>query len=490
MASQNPNESYSNEMRSVIDRARSGAPAAGEAIRDLFSTDEIFHRITATADEEFARSTRLLFLSGLAAGLSIGLSFLGTAVLAGKLTGEGQWLIAKLLYPLGFMFIVIGRYQLFTENTLTPVTLVLTRIASLPQLLAVWGCVFMANIVGVGITSYVLSSTGVFEPASHEAALYMGKHALSPTYGSLFWKGMFAGWIVAGMVWLNHAARNSIARILIIFVLIYTVAVTDLAHCIIGSAKVLYLVFEGGVDWGVYLQQYLLPVTLGNTAGGVLLVALLNYSQTRKERFPDRDCGKLELTWLEWFFGHRVKRLSWRRLFQKRNTKNGSPSPRAVPYLGVDKADVVLSQFGDYECPTSIKIYRLVRQIQEESDYAIRYEYRHLPLSRRHPHATEAAVAAEAAANQQCFWEMHNQLFNHQNALEEDDLHYYARQIGLDMKKFQQDMKDHSIRHRIYLDRQYALSKGVRTTRNLLINGQLYHGKFIKSALIQTIQRQ
>lgn len=95
----------------------------------------------ATAHDEFTQNNRLLFLSGLAAGFDISLSFVGTASLTALISGGGGSALAAgyLLYPLGFVFVVLGSYQLFTENTLTPVTLVMTRIASVPALLRVWG---------------------------------------------------------------------------------------------------------------------------------------------------------------------------------------------------------------------------------------------------------------------------------------------------------------------------------------------------------------
>lgn len=298
-----PRPSSGQALRDTIDRSRSGAPAAGEAVRDKFSADEIFQRIVATADEEFARSNRLLFLSGLAAGLSITLSFVGTATL-GAAVPEGLALpIGYLLYPLGFLFIIMGGYQLFTENTFTPVTLVLTRIASLPALLRVWGIVFTANILGAAIGGYVLATTGVFAPEAAALATRLGEHLLHMTPGELFWRGIFAGWLVAGLVWLTHASRNATARVLSIVVVIYTVGIAGLAHCIVGSAEVLYVVFQGQASLSQFFTGFLLPATLGNTVGGVVLVAMVNYSHTRERRFPDRDCRVLELGWREWLLG-------------------------------------------------------------------------------------------------------------------------------------------------------------------------------------------
>jgi hypothetical protein len=115
MASSSPQHTNgrprSGSFREALDRSERGAPAAGEALRDLFSTDEIFHRLLVAADEEFGRSMRLLFLSGLAAGLSISLSFLGMTALSALWPGGPSHLGGSLLYPLGFLLVVMGRYS-------------------------------------------------------------------------------------------------------------------------------------------------------------------------------------------------------------------------------------------------------------------------------------------------------------------------------------------------------------------------------------------
>ena len=483
------------QIREALDRSESGAPAAGEALRDLFSTDEIFHRLVIAADEEFSRSTRLLFMSGLAAGLSISLSFLGMTALTALWPGDMARLVGCLLYPLGFLFVVMGRYQLFTENTLTPVTLVLTRIASIPRLLRIWGVVLAANVLGAGLCAYVLATTGVFSPEMAEVAYGFGEHFLKMSWTDLFWKGVFAGWLVAGMVWLNYAARDMTARFLITFVLIYTVAAAELAHCIVGSAEVMYVVFKGGASFGAFLLDFLVPAVLGNTVGGVGLVAILNFSQTRDHRFPHRDCGQLELTWTEWLFGHSAGHPDL----------EGEDEAGAVLDPPVDVEDhvfgprdapVTIVQYGDYECPTSRKIYgdlqRVMEELsgEEEQELPFRYVFRHLPLRLRHPHAEQASVAAEAAARQGAFWEMHEQLFTHQDRLEDEDLRMYASSIGLDVDQFEDDLHDEVLHDRVMEDRNAAVQSGVRRTSNLFIDGQRYQGAFNPEAIARVIRRR
>ncbi|WP_199520222.1 formate/nitrite transporter family protein [Fulvimarina endophytica] len=141
------------------DSAASGAPAAGWATGDRFSWEEIHQRLLASADEEIAERTRVLIFSGLTAGFAITLTFLGLT--AGLAAFPNNPFLAALLYPIGFLYIVLGRYQLYTENTLSPVKLVLTRLASLPLLLRLWAIVLASNILGAMIGAYILSEAAV-----------------------------------------------------------------------------------------------------------------------------------------------------------------------------------------------------------------------------------------------------------------------------------------------------------------------------------------
>jgi formate/nitrite transporter FocA (FNT family) len=258
-----PRGGGSDALRETIDRSERGAPAAGSAVRDRFSADEISQRVVTTANEEFSRSNRLLFLSGPAAGIVMNFSFLGSAALTALVSDGGgppsdmATAIGYLLYPLGFVGVVLGSYQLFTENTLTPVTLVMTRIASVPALVRVWGIVLAANVLGAAASAYVLARTGVFEPETAAVAHEFGAHFLELSWGTLFWKGVFAGALVGRMVWLVHAARDTAARVLVIFLLTYTVAAAGLAHSIVGAAEMLYVVFGGDAILLDFLGSFL-----------------------------------------------------------------------------------------------------------------------------------------------------------------------------------------------------------------------------------------
>ena len=283
-------------------RSGSGAPAGGHAVADLFSADEIFRRLSATADEEFRRTPRMLWFSGLAAGVSIGLTFLARMAMGAATDPTGVF-PGDLLYPIGFVVVVLGRYQLFTENTLTPVTLVLTRIASLPALLRLWGVVLAANLVGAGGLALLLSAPGLLDEEQIAVGREIAAHAVEVPSGGLFLKAVVAGTIVASMVWLTHSVREGVARILVVYGLMLLIPTADLFHCITGFCEVAFGVVQGEATV-LEALRFTAVVVSGNVVGGVLLVATINYGQTVERRFPDRDCSLLQLSWREFFLGH------------------------------------------------------------------------------------------------------------------------------------------------------------------------------------------
>lgn len=294
-------EKESPKLRATIDRSERGAPAAGKAIRDRFSSDEIFQRIMASADEEIDRKPRMLFFSGLAAGLIIGASFFARTIMTTAYPDDPVGL-GNLLYPIGFVAIVLGGYQLFTENTLTPVTLVLTRLASIPSLLRLWGIVLFANISGAAAGAYLFSVTEIFNEESVKTAIHLGEHALSYSSYTLFSKAIVAGGLVATMVWLVHAARDTISRFFIIFMTMFLIPAGELFHCVVGAFEIFYLVFKGIENLGSVMINFFFPVVFGNTIGGVIFVAFVNYGMTSEREIPTYDFRE-KLSIKQWLFG-------------------------------------------------------------------------------------------------------------------------------------------------------------------------------------------
>ena len=282
------------------------APDEGETLKDFFSFEEIFRRILATADDELEKNNTLLLWSGLAAGLSLGLTFLARVLFTTLSGNESPGLVGNLFYPVGFLLIVIGRYQLFTENTLTPVVLVLTKLASLRNLLRLWGVVFVGNMVGALVVTALLAFTGVLNPEAKEIALKIGEHANEFGWSVLFWRAVVAGWLVASMVWLVHGTRDTVSKIAIVWILMFFIGAGELFHVITSSVEVFFVAFEGETAFLPLWSGFVLPVLLGNIAGGVVFVAVLNYMQFGEFREGEifEHYGE-RLSWRDWLFSHK-----------------------------------------------------------------------------------------------------------------------------------------------------------------------------------------
>ncbi len=245
----------------------------------------VFETIRREALGELERPVISLLASGLAAGLAMGFSLLVPAVISTHLP-DAPWkaLIVNLGYPIGFLIVVIGRQQLFTENTLTVILPLLDgkdKLKILLQVLRLWGLVLFANLLGAGLIALAFAHSGAFEPAVREAMTALGREAAAPAFSVLLMRGIFAGWLIALMVWLLPAVENS--RPMIVLLMTYLVAMLGLSHIIAGSVEVLYLVETGALPFPGYLFGFALPVFIGNVIGGVALVALLNYAQVVAE---------------------------------------------------------------------------------------------------------------------------------------------------------------------------------------------------------------
>jgi protein-disulfide isomerase len=145
---------------------------------------------------------------------------------------------------------------------------------------------------------------------------------------------------------------------------------------------------------------------------------------------------------------------------------------------GPDDAPVTLVEYGDYECPYCGMAYPIVKRAQQELGNQLRFIFRNFPLAEAHPHARLAAQAAEAAAAQGKFWEMHDMLFKNQTALEPDDLVGYAKSIGLDIAKFERDLKAGTFAKKVRDDFRSGVRSGVNGTPTFFVNGKRYEGSW------------
>ncbi|GAA0263116.1 formate/nitrite transporter family protein [Halobacterium noricense] len=295
-------------VREAIERSRSGAPAVGSVVRDRFTSNEIFQRIIAAADEEITSGSRELFFSALAAGFAITITFMLYVSLTA--TTDGDPILSALLYPLGFIYIIIGGYQLYTENTLPPVALTLERLASIPALLRNWSVVLAGNFLGGALGAAALAFGGVISPEAAEVAVYLGEKGVSTPWWSLFSKAAFAGLVVAGVVWVEYAARDTISRMVVVYIAFLAIPLGGLYHSVVSFTEMTYLVFQGSLSVTTGLWEFVLPVLLGNTIGGVVLVTVVNYFQTTEHRLASArfEGSDRQLSIREWLFGGFVGR--------------------------------------------------------------------------------------------------------------------------------------------------------------------------------------
>jgi protein-disulfide isomerase len=150
----------------------------------------------------------------------------------------------------------------------------------------------------------------------------------------------------------------------------------------------------------------------------------------------------------------------------------------------------VILEYGDYECPYSRHAYREIERVERQLQGAVRFAFRHFPLTEIHPHAAIAAAAAEAAALQSRFWEMHDVLFHHQAALDADDLRRYAVELELDLERFDTDRDSDQVVRRIARDMNSGLASGeVVGTPTLFIDGTVYRGAYDAASLLDELGR-
>ena len=234
------------------------------------------------AESELDRPSTALFWSGLAAGLSMGLSMITEGILHAYLP-DADWtpLVSNFGYSVGFLAIILARQQLFTENTLTPVLPLLHRkdMKTFKNVLRLWGVVLIANLLGVFVIALIAAKTTAFEPEVRDAFQELGAKAMEPGFLTVMVRGIFAGWLIALMVWLLPFAES--ARVWVIIIITWVVGIAELSHVIAGSSETFVLAFSGLTSWNNVLGGYLLPSLIGNILGGVILVAVLNHAQVK-----------------------------------------------------------------------------------------------------------------------------------------------------------------------------------------------------------------
>jgi formate/nitrite transporter FocA (FNT family) len=261
--------------------------------RVAISANVVYEAIRREGDDELRRAATALAWSAFAAGLSMGFSFVAEALLTTYLPNQ-PWvpLISRAGYSVGFLIVILGRQQLFTENTLTVILPLLLdrRIKVLLRVMRLWGIVLGANLVGTCIFAFVLAHLPVFDPHTQETFVAIASAHMGRSFGIVLLRGIFAGWLIALMVWLLPAAEQS--RVAVIVIVTYLVGLGGLTHIVAGSTVMFYGVATHMLSWSGYFTRFLVPVFIGNVTGGVSLVAALAHGQVIGGKEPTRDAVK------------------------------------------------------------------------------------------------------------------------------------------------------------------------------------------------------
>jgi formate-nitrite transporter family protein len=248
-------------------------------------TPVIYEVIRRQGIEELARPASSLWWSGIAGGLSISFSLLAMAILERHLPETGwRVLVTSLGYTIGFLIVILGRQQLFTESTITAVLPLLkdTTLGNLWRVARLWAIVLAANLAGTLFAALFCSFAPVLPNELLASMRTISRHSLE---GHSWWEmvfgGVSSGFLMAAMVWMIPAAETM--KLHVIVLMTWLIAVGGFTHIVAGSVEAFLLLVAGEWSIGVLLWQFLVPVLIGNIVGGTALFAVLSYAQVREE---------------------------------------------------------------------------------------------------------------------------------------------------------------------------------------------------------------
>jgi formate/nitrite transporter FocA (FNT family) len=248
--------------------------------RKELTAQQVHAALRTEGEEELGRGSQPLFWSAVSCGLTLGLSLTAQGVLQHALP-DAPWrpLLASLGYSLGFIVLILARQELYTSNTLTAVLPVLDswRAEMIPNLLRVSIVVLAGNLLGAVVFAWAAVSTSAFSPSLRETFASIGVHHAGYGVWPTLVKGIYGGWMIALMTWVMPGAHH--ARIWVIALVTWCLSAAEMTHVIAGSVDVLCAVFSGQVAASAYIGEFLIPTFVGNTLGGMVLVAVLNHAQ-------------------------------------------------------------------------------------------------------------------------------------------------------------------------------------------------------------------
>ena len=238
--------------------------------------------------KEFNRSNLGLFISSFSAGLEISFSVMLMGIIyhmySDSLSQEGLHLVLSLCYPVGFIFVIIGRSELFTEHTALAILPVLNRSVKISSLFGLWGIVYLGNIIGGFIASLLITFIGTeIGFINFEALEFLSTKLSNHEWYIILFSAILAGWMMGLLGWLITSSQETLSRIFMVILVTFIIGLGGLHHCIVGSIELFTGLLSGQ---GIGGQEYLITQfwsTLGNILGGAFFVAILKYSHVRVE---------------------------------------------------------------------------------------------------------------------------------------------------------------------------------------------------------------
>ena len=244
----------------------------------------IHEHIRQDGEKEMERDAMALLWSAIAAGLSMGASLLAKGIFHVQLEGvPGGFLLENLGYTFGFIIVIMARQQLFTANTVTAVLPVMQNptLGNFGLLMRLWSVVLLGNIIGTGVAAWAFEHMPIFDEETRDAFVKIGMDVMKNTPVEMFSNAIISGWLIATMVWMFPAAGA--AKIVVIILMTWLIALGDTTHIVVGSVEILYLVFNGTLHWSDFFWPFALPTLAGNICGGTFIFALMSHAQIRND---------------------------------------------------------------------------------------------------------------------------------------------------------------------------------------------------------------
>ena len=242
----------------------------------------IHEHIRQEGEKEMERDAMALLWSAIAAGLSMGASLLAKGIFHVELEGvPGGFLLENLGYTFGFIIVIMARQQLL--NTVTAVLPVMQNptLGNFALLMRLWGVVLLGNIIGTGIAAWAFEYMPIFDERTRDAFVKIGMDVMKNSPTEMFANAIISGWLIATMVWMFPAAGA--AKIVVIILMTWLIALGDTTHIVVGSVEILYLVFNGTLHWSDFIWPFALPTLAGNICGGTFIFALMSHAQIRND---------------------------------------------------------------------------------------------------------------------------------------------------------------------------------------------------------------